>query len=536
MVVELVLLANLLARAGDHQGGRLDGPFLGFNSLGELIGLLAGFALGLEPQLLDSAKRVAREDERHAEQFRELSTKVAGVRVVTVDDVGRALLHSDVARELIEEAVEMRPKRLFAKIATGAKWNADDLRALADRLERSRIALVDPSVLDQSGDDIDALDVRVLGECPRLVDYVRDLSPGIGVPSKLDVGRAHQAVDGEREDVQAFGPGGADRACAGVFRPLGEVPLIQSEVGCRCAANSAQVRRKGSRTVEGRLMVPPVEQSKTDDGAEGIARAHRVDHAGDLAVPLLRRPVCHLRPKAPLVSPGSRSPLASCMVARKPERRVPALFERPSWARGELGKLAVVQLDPVCRRQAPIDLFLRPPRLAKVEIDKGWGVGLVPQRPQRVPALASAKGERPVVDEPRRLFRCGVNGMIGVDEVPRLSRGDFKAVLTIDDGGGDSARRMRGVRLHAVGHQVPTGHPLEDLAALAVFANGADHQRIRPEPPQMPRDVERRPAQNAATVGKVVEEDLAENDRSVVETVHGLLPDAFLGAGGFGPR
>jgi len=49
VVVKLVLLANLLVRTGDHQGGRLHGPFLRFDSLGEVIRLLAGFALGLEP-------------------------------------------------------------------------------------------------------------------------------------------------------------------------------------------------------------------------------------------------------------------------------------------------------------------------------------------------------------------------------------------------------------------------------------------------------------------------------------------------------
>jgi hypothetical protein len=52
----------------------------------------------------------------------------------------------------------------------------------------------------------------------------------------------------------------------------------------------------------------------------------------------------------------------------------------------------------------------------------------------------------------------------------------------------------------------------------------------------MPRDIERRATQHAATVGKVIEENLAENDRSIVETVHGLLRDVFLGAGAFGPR
>ena len=52
----------------------------------------------------------------------------------------------------------------------------------------------------------------------------------------------------------------------------------------------------------------------------------------------------------------------------------------------------------------------------------------------------------------------------------------------------------------------------------------------------MPGHVERRPAQDTAAVGKVIEENLAEYDRSVVETMHGVLPDVFLGAGAFGPR
>ena len=137
MVVELILLANLLASAGDDQGGRLDGPFLGFDSLCEPVRLLTGFALGFEPQLFDPAERVAREDEWHTEQLCELSAKIARVCVVTMDDVGGSLLHPYVAGELIQEAVEMGPEGLFAEITAGAKWNADDLRALADRFERS---------------------------------------------------------------------------------------------------------------------------------------------------------------------------------------------------------------------------------------------------------------------------------------------------------------------------------------------------------------------------------------------------------------
>jgi hypothetical protein len=92
------------------------------------------------------------------------------------------------------------------------------------------------------------------------------------------------------------------------------------------------------------------------------------------------------------------------------------------------------------------------------------------------------------------------------------------------------------VRLDAVRHQIPTGHPFEDLATFGVLAYSGNHQRMRPESAQMPGHVEWRATQHTTAVGEVVEEDLAENDRSVVETVHGFLPDAFLGAGAFSPR
>ena len=198
VVVEFVLLAHLLAGAGDHQGGSLDGSLLSFDALGEVIGLLAGFALGLESQLLDPAKRVTGEDERDAKQLGELRAEIASVRVVPMDDVRGALLHSDVARELVEKAIEMRPERLLAKIAPRAKRNADDLGALADRFEGSGVALVDAAVLDEPGHDVDPFHTGVLGQRPRLVDHVRDLPAGVCVPAELDVCCAHQAVDGER--------------------------------------------------------------------------------------------------------------------------------------------------------------------------------------------------------------------------------------------------------------------------------------------------------------------------------------------------
>ena len=92
------------------------------------------------------------------------------------------------------------------------------------------------------------------------------------------------------------------------------------------------------------------------------------------------------------------------------------------------------------------------------------------------------------------------------------------------------------VGLHALCHQIPAGHPLEHFSALVVLTDGAQHERIGAKAPEVPRHVEWSASENAATVLEVVEQDLAEDNGSVVGTMHGLSACGFLGAGGPGPR
>jgi hypothetical protein len=51
----------------------------------------------------------------------------------------------------------------------------------------------------------------------------------------------------------------------------------------------------------------------------------------------------------------------------------------------------------------------------------------------------------------------------------------------------------------------------------------------------MPRHVERSAAENSASIGKMVKQDLAEDHRPIVSTMHGLSDD-FLDADVGGPR
>jgi len=93
----------------------------------------------------------------------------------------------------------------------------------------------------------------------------------------------------------------------------------------------------------------------------------------------------------------------------------------------------------------------------------------------------------------------------GMDEVPGLPFGDLEVILSVDDASGDAACGVRFVGLDAVGHEIPAGHPLQHFTALGVVAHRANHEGVGIEPSQMPRNIERRAAQDAAAVGKMVE-------------------------------
>jgi hypothetical protein len=203
--------------------------------------------------------------------------------------------------------------------------------------------------------------------------------------------------------------------------------------------------------------------------------------------------------------------------------------------RGELGELGVVELDPVSGGEAPIELVFGPPRIAEIDVDERGRGDLVLKYPQRVPAFVATERQGAVIEKTRGLLGRSGEGRAGLDEVPRLAWGDFEAVLAIDHGGGHAPGGMRRVGLHALGHQIPARHPLEHLAALGVVADRAQDEGIRAEAAEMPSHVEGRPPEHAASVREVVKQHLAENDRSVVRTVHGLSADGFLGAGGLGP-
>ena len=97
----------------------------------------------------------------------------------------------------VDEAVEMRPERLLAKISSRTEGNPDDLGARANRLERPRVDCIHALVRDRARDDVDPLNLGVMRERPRLVDDVRHLAARVRIAAELDVGRPYQPVHGQ---------------------------------------------------------------------------------------------------------------------------------------------------------------------------------------------------------------------------------------------------------------------------------------------------------------------------------------------------
>ena len=295
--------------------------------------------------------------------------------------------------------------------------------------------------------------------------------------------------------------------------------LVEIEVGGGRASNSTQVGRECDRALEYLVGRPVLEEAQASDGTERIPRADAVHQVCDLRCRGLDD-ILSLRNQE---SPGGpsrddqtpdREPLGEAQCG------VPTMLERVGRSRGEDVELGVVELDPSGGRKAPIDLLPRPPWIAKVEIDVRRNLQRLGQPLQRGCALFGTKRERPVVEESGLLLGRRRDRAFGVDEVPCLIWSDLVLVFPADDPGGDPAGRAGIFDLDALRHQIPAGHSVEDLTTFGIVSDGADHQRAGPEPPEVPGHVERRTSKNPTSVGEMIEEHLAKNDRSGARWMH----------------
>ena len=149
------------------------------------------------------------EDHRYAQQCCELRGDIAGVRVVTVDDLGNPSDLFDVPDCGIHETVQVGPQPFLVEIPFRSGRDTDEVGAFGEDLARRRVFGIDTTVLDLPGQQVDPSHRRVRGQCARLFHDVRHLATGIGVAPEFDVHPAHQTVDAEHNDVEAVATTGS---------------------------------------------------------------------------------------------------------------------------------------------------------------------------------------------------------------------------------------------------------------------------------------------------------------------------------------
>ena len=208
-VVAGVLLLGLLLRARDHQGRLGQGPLLGIDATANGIGLLDLLmgqpALEQAPLFL-AAEGMAGEDQGDTKPLGDQRPHIAGIGVVGMDPIRPLRLGRNVRRDGIGHLIEIGPEQFLAQIAPRTAGQAHDVGPAGQRLMGLGVIGGDPLVLNQPGNDVDALHLRASRQSLGQLKHVGGLSTGIRITSKLQVMAAKQAMQMEMQQVVAHSP------------------------------------------------------------------------------------------------------------------------------------------------------------------------------------------------------------------------------------------------------------------------------------------------------------------------------------------
>ena len=206
MVVDLVLLPDLLAGAGNDHRRRLQGLGLGLDAPGEAVPFLQGvllLSLVQKSGELHQPKGMSREEEGDPQDLGHLGPHEPGIGVVPMDQVRGLAPVPDVAQDLIGQERKVGPEGFLTQVPPGAEGQAYDAGAFRELLPSLGVALVHSPVPDLPGHQVHLLHLFPLRQGPGLVHHVGDLATGVGVHSQLHVPAPDKPVDAQGHDVQA---------------------------------------------------------------------------------------------------------------------------------------------------------------------------------------------------------------------------------------------------------------------------------------------------------------------------------------------
>ena len=101
--------------------------------------------------------------QRNAEQVGQAHADVAGIGIVAVHQVRRALLLVQPQHQVVDEAVEVIPQLLLGDVLVGSGVDAHDAGLVAEGFDGQGVVVADRGVDDAAGDQVDAFDVVLRG-------------------------------------------------------------------------------------------------------------------------------------------------------------------------------------------------------------------------------------------------------------------------------------------------------------------------------------------------------------------------------------
>ena len=195
--ITAVLMIGFLTGAGDHEFGLGQGLFLGLNPAADGIGLIDLFSIatsGHQSSQLLPTQGVAGEDKGKTQSLTDQSTHKTGIGVVSMDPVDRPTWLREVLHQLVGQIFQMGPKQLLAEITLGSKWKSKNARARGNGLNRLAVGHIHPTVMDQTGDHVDLLNLGALSQAANQIEHIQRLATGIGITTELKITGPEQTV------------------------------------------------------------------------------------------------------------------------------------------------------------------------------------------------------------------------------------------------------------------------------------------------------------------------------------------------------
>ena len=98
----------------------------------------------------------------------------------------------------------MIPQRFLEYVTGGAGFDANDACAIAQIFHGITVIGTDFRIVDQPGQEIHARCAGMICDSTCQFHHVLGLSAGVGIPAKLQVITADQAMNADQADIQPF--------------------------------------------------------------------------------------------------------------------------------------------------------------------------------------------------------------------------------------------------------------------------------------------------------------------------------------------